>query len=226
MSDTNAAAPFLARLRGMLDNRPAYRPGERCELCGAAIGEPHAHLVNLESRSLLCVCRPCYLLFDHAGVTHGKFRAVGESYRHASEVTLGDALWERLQIPVDVAFFFVNSSLGRTVAFYPSPAGATESLLALDTWGELVAANPTLAGLVPDVQALLVRRRAALSEPSRFECHLVPIDACYELVGRMRRLWKGFSGGEEVWREIEGFFAELRRRGGADDSQPAASVAS
>jgi hypothetical protein len=38
------------------------------------------------------------------------------------------------------------------------------------------------------------------------------IDACCELVGRVRRHWKGFSGGDEAWSEIETFFATARRR--------------
>jgi Family of unknown function (DUF5947) len=47
--------------------------------------------------------------------------------------------------------------------------------------------------------------------------HLTPrVDACYELVGRVRRLWKGFSGGDEAWSEIEAFFATVRRRGTAE----------
>ena len=58
---------------------------------------------------------------------------------------LSPAQWDALQIPVSVAFFFLNSTLERVAAFYPSPAGATESLLPLDTWDELVAANPELA---------------------------------------------------------------------------------
>jgi hypothetical protein len=69
-------------------------------------------------------------------------------------------------------------------------------------------ANPLLDSLSPDVEALLVYKR-----PDGFECHLVPIDACYELVGRVRRPWKGFSGGDEAWSEIEAFFATVRRRG-------------
>jgi hypothetical protein len=225
MADPGAATPFLARLRGMLDQRPQWRPGERCELCGTPIGEPHGHLVNMESRSLVCACRPCYLLFDHPGMASGKFRAVPATCRHAREMTLGDELWDGLQIPVDIAFFFVNSAQGRTVAFYPSPAGATESLLSLDAWRAIVEANPALAALIPDVQALLVYRRAPREAPATFECHIVPIDACYELVGRMRRQWKGFQGGEEAWREIEGFFAELRRRGGDGDDELAAEPA-
>ena len=95
------------------------------------------------------------------------------------------------------------------VAFYPGPAGATESLLPLETWAEVVRANPVLESLTPDVEALLVydmRKRAV------FECYIVPIDACCELVGRMRRHWKGFDGGEEAWEDINTFFASIRTK--------------
>ena len=83
----------------------------------------------------------------------------------------------RLQIPVSVAFFFVNSTLDRVAAFYPSPAGATESLLSLDTWDEVVAANPELATLAPDVEAFLRahrRARRAATRPSASSCPSTP----------------------------------------------------
>jgi hypothetical protein len=38
------------------------------------------------------------------------------------------------------------------------------------------------------------------------------VDACYELVGRIRRHWTGFEGGEEAWLEIDAFFAGLPAR--------------
>ena len=60
-------------------------------------------------------------------------------------------------------------------AMYPSPAGATESLLPLTAWTTLVADNPVLGQLEPDVEALLVNRVGE----SR-EYFLAPIDACYE----------------------------------------------
>ena len=88
-------------------------------------------------------------------------------------------------------------------------AGATESLLSLETWEELARANPLLASLATDVEALLVRN---VQRRGGFECYIVPIDACYELVGRIRRRWKGFDGGEEAWKEIDGFFADVRGR--------------
>jgi hypothetical protein len=201
------SAPFLDKLRNLLESRPQARSGERCELCGLAIPDDHRHLISVESRSLLCVCRPCYLLFTNRAAAGGKYRAVPDRCRFAPELTIAEEQWDRLQIPVGIAFFFHNSGLGRTVAFYPSPAGATESLLPLDAWDEVVRANPVLLDLEPDVEALLVYKR-----PTGLECYLAPIDACYELVGRIRRRWKGFHGGAEAWQEIEAFFAQLRAR--------------
>jgi hypothetical protein len=108
-----------------------------------------------------------------------------------------------------MAFFFVNSQMGKTVTFYPSPAGATESLLPLDTWDAVMLANPLLSSLEPDVEALIVYRR---QDENRYECFLVPIDACYELVGHVRLHWKGFDGGQEAWEAIDGFFDGLRAK--------------
>jgi hypothetical protein len=199
------SVPFA--LRRFLEARPQPPPGERCELCGQPIAEEHGHVVSVEARNLLCVCRPCYLLFTREGAAHGKYRSVPDRYRYAPGVVLTDAQWEELQIPVGIAFFFFNTPMARTVAFYPSPAGATESLLPLTTWAALVQAHPLLGSLAPDVEALLLRRLVG-----RFECFLVPIDACYELVGRLRRHWRGFDGGDEVRSEIEAFFEGLRAR--------------
>jgi hypothetical protein len=57
-----------------------------------------------------------------------------------------------------MAFLFHSTPERRPVALYPGPAGATESLLSLDAWEQLVASNPALADLEPDVEALLVNR--------------------------------------------------------------------
>ncbi len=89
----------------------------------------------------------------------------------------------------------------------PQHAGATESLLTLSAWDALVADNPVLQKMEPDVEALLVNRTG---EHRLY--YLAPIDACFELVGLMRRHWRGLHGGEEVWREIDAFFARLEQR--------------
>lgn len=192
----------LARIR----TRPAPPPGERCEMCGEPVGDTHSHVVNTNNRSLMCTCRACYLLFTHDDAALA-YRAVPDRYRSFPDFALTAAQWADLQIPVGMAFFFRHSELARTVAFYPGPAGATESELPLGAWDDIVAANPALAMLVADVEAILVRRT-----DSRYSCFLVPIDACYELVGHLRRLWKGFDGGQEAHRQVDEFFAGIAGR--------------
>jgi hypothetical protein len=201
------AAP-LGALKRFVDRASSSRPGEVCDLCAAPIAEEHSHVVNLEGRNLRCTCRPCYLLFTQEGAARGKYRAVPDRYVYYPSFNLGEPQWDQLQIPVRMAFFFFNSALGRFVAFYPSPAGATESLLALDAWQDVLAANHQLQPLKPDVEALLVYGPRG----GGFECYGVPINACYELVGRVKLHWKGYDGGEEAWEQIRGFFAALRAR--------------
>lgn len=198
--------PGLKRFLEPVRKAPA---GERCEMCNERIGEEHPHVVNLDSRALMCTCRPCYLLFTKEGAGAGKFASVPDRYLFDADFALSDPQWDELQIPVKMAFFFVNSVLGETVVFYPSPAGATESMLPKDTWNDVMAANPLFASLVPDVEALLVYRR---DDTATYECYLAPIDACYELVGHVRLHWKGFDGGQEAWEAIDGFFEGLRAR--------------
>jgi uncharacterized protein DUF5947 len=192
---------------------PQPRPGERCEMCLEPIpphGEHgHGHVVNLEARNVMCTCRPCYLLFEPKGAGQGKFRAVPNRHLYDPAFALTDAQWDALQVPVRMVFIFFNSLEDRIVAFYPSPAGATESLLPLDTWHDVLDANPAFKDLIPDVEALLVYRER---NASQFEAFLVPITACYELVGRVRMRWRGFDGGQETWADINEFFQTLRDR--------------
>jgi hypothetical protein len=192
-------APALARLV------PRAKPARACELCAAAVPSEHRHLVDLHRRALACACRACALLFDDAGAADGRYRAVPERYLRVTPFALTPLQWNALQIPVGLAFFMRTAE--RTVAFYPSPAGATESELVLDAWAEVVAANPALADLAADTEAALVRFRVA--EP---ECYIVPIDRCYELVGAVRTSWRGFDGGPEVAGRIADFFADVRAR--------------
>jgi len=184
---------------------PRPRPGERCDMCDEPVPDEHEHVVNVESRSLMCACRGCWMLFAPDGA--GRYRAVPDRYQVLADFTMAGEAWDSFQIPVSVAFFFDNSSLGHVTAFYPSPAGATESLLELGAWDSLVAANPVLESMFADVEALLVR-----VSDGEHEAFVVPIDACYELVGHMRRLWRGFDGGREANDALDQFFADLRAR--------------
>jgi Family of unknown function (DUF5947) len=185
-------------------------------MCAEPIGAEHQHVVNLESRGLLCTCRSCYLLFTDEKAEL-RYRAVPDRYLSFPDFTLGARQYDELEIPVGLAFLFANSVLGRVVAFYPGPAGATESELPLDAWTRIVESNPELGQLRPDVEALLIR--GADRSGNEFSCYLVPIDACYELVGQLRLLWRGFDGGSEVRQAIEDFFARI-----ADRARPAPTV--
>ena len=214
-SSSGADSPCTAD--GITTTRPEPVVGERCEMCADAISaDHHQHVVNLESRVLMCTCRGCYLLFtsEHAEL---RYRAVPDRYLSFPDFSFGASEWDDLQIPVGLAFLFQNSVQDRVVAFYPGPAGATESELPLDAWQRILEANPELGRLRPDVEALLLRG-ADRVRPD-YSAHIVPIDACYELVGRLRSLWRGFDGGTEALAAIDDFFAEVDRR-----SRPAASV--
>ncbi|WP_442812564.1 DUF5947 family protein [Streptomyces sp. NBC_01210] len=206
----------LRGLRRFLTERPPRQ--ERCELCGVAVADnSHRHLVDTEKRALACACVPCSLLFERPGAAGGRFRAVPDRYLADPDHRLDDSAWEVLQIPVGVAFFFRNAALNRLVALYPSPAGATESELDPSAWQTVLGGSRLAALLEPDVEALLLRR-----VEGRAECYLVPIDICYELVGRMRLLWQGFDGGAEARTDLEAFFAHVGGRAqvvqGADRS--------
>jgi uncharacterized protein DUF5947 len=201
----------LAQLAGAQTVSTEPVPGpveERCELCGEPVDPGHRHVLDLSARRLLCACRACSILFDREGAGGGHYRLIPDRHRLVVDFELDDVLWSRLRLPVDMAFFFTNSADDRTVAFYPSPLGATESLLELEAWEELVARNPVLGELEDDVEALLVNRTAHLHEH-----WLVPVDRCYALVGLIKTRWKGLAGGEEVWEEIRDFFGALRNNG-------------
>ena len=202
-----SAYDVLARIRGSRTAPPAA--GECCEMCAEHIADEHQHVVNVEDRQLMCVCRGCYLLFTDQQATL-RYRAVPDRYLAFPEFALDRRRWEALQIPVGVAFFFRNSHLDRTVAFYPGPAGATESELDLESWNDLRAADARVGLLADDTEALLVRVPDQDTAPP--VCHLLPIDACYEFVGRLRMLWRGFDGGQQARGYMEEFFATVAAR--------------
>ncbi|WP_308312828.1 DUF5947 family protein [Streptomyces sp. ISL-1] len=199
-------APATRGLRRFATPRTPQQ--ERCELCGVPVADGgHRHLVDTEKRSLACACTPCALLFEQPGAAIGRFRTVPDRYLADPDHRLDDGAWELLQIPVGVAFFFRNAALDRLVAFYPSPAGATESELEPSAWQAALGGSRLADLLEPDVEALLLRR-----SEGRAECYLVPIDICYELVGRMRLLWQGFDGGAEARADLKAFFEHVGRR--------------
>ncbi|HZP40401.1 MAG TPA: DUF5947 family protein [Candidatus Binatia bacterium] len=212
----------LSRLRRLAAPRPVPRPapGERCDLCAAPIPDVHRHLADVHRRALACACGACAILFDGRTAGPARYRLVPERRRELVGVALDDAAWDALGVPVATAFFFHATAADRVVACYPSPGGAIESLPPGDAWSAVVAANPVLAAMAPDVEAFLVHRARGAREH-----WIVPIDACYRLVAVVRAHWKGFGGGSAVWAEIARFFEGLRRgaeRTGRDGRAPAA----
>jgi hypothetical protein len=64
--------------------------------------------------------------------------------------------------------------------------------------------------IAADTEALLVR--VPDDETASPQAYLVPIDACYEFVGRLRMMWRGFDGGQDVRNYIDEFFDHVRTR--------------
>ncbi len=205
-----------SRLRELIERPPvrgggpggtAEEPHERCELCAQPIPSEHRHLVDVAKHEILCACRPCALLFDREAAGGDHYRLVSERCALLEGFRLDDLGWRSLRVPVEMAFFIRSGQTGRVTAFYPSPAGQTESLLELETWSEIERDNPVLADLRPDAEALLVNRVGG-----KREHFIVGVDDCYRLVALVRMHWRGLSGGAAVWTEIGRFFDALRAR--------------
>ncbi|ABW11922.1 conserved hypothetical protein [Parafrankia sp. EAN1pec] len=194
---------------------PGTGPGAaRCELCGERIAEEHGHITDLDTRSILCSCPGCRLLFTRAGAGGGRYRAVPTRYLFAAAFPTGAELLAAAGIPVGLAFFVIHD--GAVGAFYPSPGGATHcELPASTTAGGFGADLAAAVGwqLTPEVEGLLVH-----TTRDGQSGYLLPIDACYRLVGELRLHWRGFDGGTQARQRLADFLADARRRAGSPDS--------
>jgi len=192
--------------------RFARRPAEqeRCELCGTAIAPAHEHLLELVSRQLACACQACAILFS--GQTGQRYKRVPARSQLLRGFHITDVQWESLLVPINMVFFYRKSSSDSVSAAYPSPAGAVESQLPLETWQEIAAENPLIDAMEPDVEALLVNRMGEQRGFPEHQYFVVPIDQCFQLVGLVRTHWRGLSGGDEMWRRLQSFFADLTAR--------------
>lgn len=197
------AAGAIAALHRFARERPALL--ERCDCCRAAIGSQHQHRWVSSTRALECVCAACATSVDSPG---SAWVPVARRTEALDDFRMTEQDWERLGLPIRLAFFVVDGRDGHARAFFPSPAGATESRLDQDDWATLRARSPRLADLKPDVEALLVNHAGTAREH-----YLVAVDTCYRLVGTLRRHWRGFGGGPQLWAEIERLMAELRQEG-------------
>lgn len=203
MAETDIPGSDIRVLASIRQLGRKRKGAEYCELCSSELAAEHPHLIEPVERRIVCSCAACALLFEDT--TSARYRRIPRDAFWLRDFVLDDVQWEELSIPIGLAFFFYSSAAQRMIALYPSPGGAMESLLPLNAWSEVALHNPRLEGMQPDVEALLVNR---LDQP--YEYYLAPIDRCYELTGIVRKHWHGFSGGDEVWREVESFFVRLR----------------
>jgi hypothetical protein len=176
---------------------------EKCFFCGASLADTHSHLIDTSVMKFMCACEACKIIMaDKNGL-----KSLPNRYIALDDFNLDNELWADFLIPVNMAFFIVSSSRNSAVAYYPAAAGATESKLKMDAWSRLVKLNPVLESLSPDLEALLINR---LDETPQY--FLVPVDSCYELIGRIRTSWKGIFGGKEVNDTTREFFNNLKTK--------------
>jgi len=208
------AHPALTQIRTKPRRSPApEEDADACELCGAAIAAQHDHIAASGGRDVRCSCSACAMLFDGRGEstangTHSWKRVPSRRERMA-DFRMSDGQWDALGVPIGLAFFYVSGPSTEVLALYPGPAGAVESRPHGEAWSSLVMDNPVLRDLAPDVEALLVNRVRGARAYYR-----VSIDVCFELVGRLRRHWRGFTGGPEAWSELGEFLGGLAEETG------------
>lgn len=200
--ERTAIPSFLKQVAG---RRPIPDDAERCELCSAELAPTHQHLLDPRKREIACSCDGCAVLF--CGQPGARYLRIPRRIRALADFEMPNLQWESLMIPINLAFFYYNTEGGRMMAMYPSPAGAIESLLSLASWVEITAQHASLQKMEPDIEAFLVNRIGTVHG-----YYIVPIDECFYLVGLIRMYWRGLSGGAEVWKHINEFFACLQAR--------------
>ncbi len=182
--------------------RGSAAAAERCDICRATIPDDHRHMLHLVERRIVCTCEACWALYSG----EPEYRPTGMRTIWLDEFECPEETWAAFQIPIGLAFFMRSTVTETVVAFYPSPAGATESELTLEAWDALVAGNPVLEQLESDAEALVVNR---MSDPAQYA--IVPIDQCYALVGLIKSRWEGISGGSAIEEAVPQFFTSIRR---------------
>ncbi len=194
---TNAV---LAKLRALVTGAPA----SECELCGGSIPSEHAHLLELEARRLLCACPDCASLYAREQQRQApRFLQVDRRAVRVPELDFDDHTWADLGVTATLAFFTTRHRTGEVVATFPGRAGLIESFVPLRVWGGLERRHPALKAILPEVEALLVRRTARHRDAFR-----VSIDHCYELSSLLRSAEAPSSHPDHP--SVQAFFTRLQ----------------
>ena len=198
---TNAV---MAKLRAFVTRSSV----EECELCADAISVEHEHLLEPDARRVFCACGACARLLSQEQQRQGaRYLRVERRAARLDELHIDDGTWADLGVPVGLVFFTTRSRTGEVVATFPGRAGIIESFAPLKVWSELERRFPVLKGILPDVEALLVRRS------SRHQDYLqVSIDHCYELSGLLRSSDAPLSSPELA--VVQAFFERLSEQAG------------
>ena len=213
MTGFSALKAFARRSAGT-DEAGDQHAETRCDLCAVVIPETHEHLLasspsaRSASASLRCGCDTCVRVLANKD----EWRRVPHRIDVLVDFHLSTAEWESLRLPIDLAFFQKRENQERTIAVFPSPAGATESTVTEGAWDLLALREPRLNALACDVEALLVNRLPTREGHAR-DALIVSIDECYRLIGLVRAHWRGIHGGSAIGIEVERFFDDLRARG-------------
>ena len=192
MTDTT-----LATLRAFV--APRVR-AERCELCSLSLPSEHEHVFDPKAARLRCACPACALLFS--GASGDRPRRIDSFARRLTALELDDATWQKLGVPVGLAFFWLRGASLDAVASLPGRAGVVESVVPSPLWEALASEHPEVGALSPDVEALLVRRT-----PGHRDYFRASIDHCFRLAGLLRSKEGPLSGPEPAL--VDEFFAEL-----------------
>src|ERR1700740_2970038 len=99
----------------------AHAGYEQCDLCSKPVPRQHSHLLERQSRRILCACQGCALTLGDS--VH--YCEVQSRTDVLDDCILSDAEWNSFQIPIDMVFLFHSTIGNRPMAIYPSPAGPT-----------------------------------------------------------------------------------------------------
>jgi hypothetical protein len=187
----------LASLRAFTARRPVT---ERCEFCATPIPRDHDHVLHPKSALLRCACPACAGFF--ARVSADRPRRIETFAKRLLKFELDKATWQRLGVPVGLAYFALRGASPEIVASFPGRAGVVQAAVPGALWRALSETHSVLAALSPEVEALLVRRT-----PGRRDYFHVSIDHCFRLTELLRSA-RALSTGPET-EFLDGFFAEL-----------------